>query len=313
VRYRQLGSSGLRVSVVGLGGNNFGRRVDAAATKNIVHAALDAGMNLFDTAESYGDGESERSLGAALKERRSQAIIATKFGSPHRRPPDVAPASRRALRLSIEGSLRRLGTDYIDLYQLHFPDPHTPIEETLAALDEVVRAGLVRYIGCSNFSAWQVVEAEWIARTSHGARFVSAQNHYNLLERDVETELVPVCLKYGLGLLPYFPLANGLLTGKYRRGQPPPEGSRLAGRPQALVDGALERVEKLEDYARQRGISLLAVAIGGLAAMPAVGSVIAGATSPSQVAQNAAAGEWEPGEADLAALRQILDPSAAAP
>ena len=306
MHYRQLGQSGLRVSAVGIGCNNFGRRCDAAQTKSVVHAALDAGINFFDTAESYGDGFSEEYLGAALKDRRAQAIVATKFGARHRRKPEEALGSRRHIRACVEGSLRRLGVDYIDLYQMHFPDPLTPLEETLAAMDELVREGKVRYIGCSNFAPWQVVEAEWIARSAHRERFISAQNQYSLLERKVEAELAPVCVKYGLGLLPYSPLANGLLTGKYRRGQAAPDGARLASRPEALTAPSFDAVEKLEAFGAARGLSLLDVAIGGLAAMPAVGSVIAGATSAEQVAANTAAGEWTPGDADLAALRELL-------
>ncbi|HLG70999.1 MAG TPA: aldo/keto reductase [Chloroflexota bacterium] len=304
MQYRQLGQSGLTVSKVGLGCNQFGRKLDVESTRAVVHTALEAGITLFDTAESYGDGQSERFLGEALKGRRQDAVIATKFGSPHRAPAGWAPGSRRNLRRAIEGSLSRLQTDYIDLYQLHFPDPRTPIEETLAALDEVVKEGKVRYIGCSNFSGWQVVEAEWIARTQRSTRFISAQNEYSLLNRQVEVELAPACVKYGVGILPYFPLANGLLTGKYRRGDPPPANTRLAARPDALTDDVFQRLDKLEAFAHDRGLSLLQVAIGGLAAQPAVGSVISGATSPDQVRANASAGEWTRTPEDLQALNE---------
>ena len=307
MNYRQLGQSGLTVSVVGLGCNNFGRRLGLDETRAVVDAALGVGITFFDTAESYGDGESERLLGECLKGRRQDVVIATKFGSTIRPRPDVAPGSRRNIRRSVEDSLGRLQTDYIDLYQQHFPDPKTPIEETLAALDELVHEGKVRYAGCSNFAAWQVVEAEWTARQQRGTRFISAQNEYSWLDRRVEAELVPACLKYGAGILPYVPLANGLLTGKYRRGQPAPANSRLAARPAALTDEVFTRVDQLEGFARERGIGLLKVAIGGLAAQPGVGSVMAGATSPEQVRANAAAGEWTPSLEDLRALQAAAD------
>jgi aryl-alcohol dehydrogenase-like predicted oxidoreductase len=295
------------VSVVGLGCNNFGRRIDLDATRAVVDAALDEGVTLFDTSDSYG--ESETFLGEVLRGRRGDVVLATKFGSDlgGRLGADWgARGSRRYIRRAVESSLTRLQTDWIDLYQLHFPDPATPIEETLAALDELVHEGKVRYIGSSNYAAWQVTEADWIARSTGGARFISAQNHYSLLERDVERELVPACLAHGVGLLPYFPLANGLLTGKYRRGEPAPAGSRLADRPDRLVQSAFDTIEALEKYAAERGRTLLDVAIGGLAARPAVGSVIAGATRPEQVVANVAAGSWQPTDSDLTALDEIL-------
>jgi aryl-alcohol dehydrogenase-like predicted oxidoreductase len=307
MRHRRLGDSGLAVSVVGLGCNNFGRRIDLEATRAVVDAALDEGVTLFDTSDSYG--ESETFLGEVLRGRRDDVVLATKFGSDlgGRLGGDWgARGSRRYIRRAIESSLTRLQTDWIDLYQLHFPDPATPIEETLAALDELVREGKARYIGSSNYAAWQVTEADWIARTRGQARFVSAQNHYSLLERDAERELVPACLAHGVGLLPYFPLANGLLTGKYRRGEPPPAGTRLADRPDRLDPAAFDVLEALEKYAAERGRSLLDVAIGGLAARPAVASVIAGATRPEQVRANVAAGAWQPAEGDLVALDELL-------
>jgi aryl-alcohol dehydrogenase-like predicted oxidoreductase len=308
--HRRLGDSGLVASVVGLGCNNFGRRIDLDATRAVVDAALDEGITLFDTSDSYG--ESETFLGEVLKGRRDDVVLATKFGSDlgGRLGADWgARGSRRYIRRAVESSLSRLQTDWIDLYQLHFPDPATPIEETLAALDELVREGKVRYIGSSNLAAWQVTEADWIARTRGSARFVSAQNHYSLLERGVERELVPACLAHGVGLLPYFPLASGLLTGKYRRGEPAPAGTRLADRPDRLVQAAFGTIEALEKYAAERGRTLLDVAIGGLAARPAVGSVIAGATRPEQVRANVAAGGWRPSDGDLAALDKILGDS----
>jgi aryl-alcohol dehydrogenase-like predicted oxidoreductase len=309
MRYRRLGDSGLAVSVVGLGCNNFGRRIDIDATKAVVDAAIDNGITLFDTADSYG--ESETFLGEVLQGRRDEVVIATKFGNDLRGALGRdfgARGSRRYVRRAIERSLRRLRTDHVDLYQLHQPDPATPIEETLAALTELVREGKVRYLGSSNFAAWQVADADWTARSAGTERFISAQNHYSLLERGVERELVPACERFGVGLLPYFPLANGLLTGKYHRGEPPPEGSRLEKRPEYLSDARFEVVEKLERYATERGLTLLEVAIGGLAAQPAVASVIAGATKPEQVRANIAAGEWEPSEADLAVLDAIAPP-----
>ncbi|ABK51845.1 aldo/keto reductase [Acidothermus cellulolyticus 11B] len=309
--YRQLGASGLTVSTVGLGCNNIGRRLDKDATARLVDAALDAGITLFDTADVYGaePGASEEILGDVLSGRRGQVVLATKFGKPMRGkvlPEPVARGSRRYIRAAVEGSLRRLRTDYIDLYQMHEPDPRTPIEETLQALHELVIEGKVRYIGSSNFAAWQIVDADWVARSAGTERFISAQNEYSLLRRDVEADVVPACEHLGVGLLPYYPLANGLLTGKYRRGERPSEG-RLAepGRESDLAAAPWDVIDALEDFAKRRGIGLLDVAIGGLAAQPAVASVIAGATRPEQVRANAQAGLWEPDAADLAELDQI--------
>ena len=306
--HRPLGSSGLVVSRVGLGCNNFGRRIGLDDARAVVDAALDEGITLFDTSDSYG--ESEEILGELLGGRRDQVLLATKFGSDLQgaNGPDWgARGSRRYIRRAVERSLRRLRTDWIDLYQLHFPDPVTPMDETLAALTELVHEGKVRYIGSSNLSAWQVSDAEWLSRTHGHERFVSAQNHYSLLDRQVEAELVPACLAYGIGILPYFPLASGLLTGKYHRGEPAPEGTRLAGARFAgqMTDERFDVVEALEAFAAERSISLLDVAIGGLAAQPAVGSVIAGATRPDQVKANVAAGRWIPTPEDLAALDAI--------
>ncbi len=307
--YRRLGDSGLVVSAVGLGGNNFGLHLDLDATRAVVDAALDLGVNLIDTSDSYGT--SEEVLGEVLDGRRADVVIATKFGSDlhgANGPDWGARGSRRYIRTAIEASLLRLRTDHIDLYQLHWPDPHTPIAETLAALTELVAEGKVRYIGSSNLAAWQVTDAEWTARTAGTERFVSAQNHYNLLERGAEAELVPACRRHGIGVLPYFPLASGLLTGKYRRGEAPPDGSRLArwGQTDRLTDERFDVVEGLEKYASERGITILDVAIGGLAAQPGVASVIAGATSVEQVRANVAAGTWHPSADDLAALDGIV-------
>jgi aryl-alcohol dehydrogenase-like predicted oxidoreductase len=314
VRYRRLGESGLMVSVVGLGCNNFGSRVDGEGARAVVQAALDEGITLFDTADTYGDrGRSEEFLGAALKGHRDGVVIATKFGADMagRNGPDWgARGGRRYIARAVEASLRRLDTDWIDLYQMHVPDPGTPIEETLSALDDLVRAGKVRYLGHSNFAAWQVVDAAWTARSARLTRFVSAQNHYHLLDREVEAELVPACRRFGIGLLPYFPLASGLLTGKYQRGAGAPEGTRLAGERFAkrLAEAPWDTIEALERYAAERGIGILDVAIGGLAAQPTVASVIAGATKPEQVRANVAAGAWLPSADDLATLNDLTRP-----
>jgi len=306
MRYRQLGRSGLTVSVAGLGCNNFGTRCDRRATRAVVEAALEAGVTLFDTADVYGNrGGSETLLGQALGARRDEVALASKFGASMGGPPEEARGSRRYVRRAVEASLCRLGTDHLDLYQQHVPDPKTPLEETLAALDELVTDGKVRYVGSSNFAAWQIAEADWIARTEHLTRFVSAQNQYNLLERDLEYEVIPACERYGVGVLPYFPLANGLLTGKYRRGEPAPPGTRLAGRSDVLNEEVFDRLDALEKYGVERGRTLLEVAIGGLAAQPAVGSVIAGATRPDQVLANVAAAEWEPTPEDVAELAKL--------
>ena len=307
IDFRPLGRSGLVVSKVGLGCNNFGRRIGLDDARAVVDAALDEGINLFDTADSYGD--SETILGELLEGRRDQVVIATKFGSDLRgaNGPDWGvQASRRYIRRAVERSLSRLRTDRIDLYQLHRPDGVTPIEETLAALTELVREGKVRYIGSSNLSGWQISNADWVARTNGLERFISAQNNYSLLDRKVEIEVVPACEHHGLGVLPYFPLASGLLTGKYRRGEAPPAGTRLAAWGGGVLDDArFDVIEKLQTYAEERSVTLLDVAIGGLAAQPAVGSVIAGATSAEQVRANVAAGAWSPTEDDLHALDEV--------
>jgi aryl-alcohol dehydrogenase-like predicted oxidoreductase len=309
MQMRRLGDSGLKVSAVGLGCNNFGMRIDQDATQAVVDAAIEEGVTLFDTSDSYG--ESEVMLAKALGSRRDQVVIATKFGTDLRgaNGPDWgARGGRRYIRRAVERSLQRLDTDWIDLYQIHYPDPHTPIEETLGALSDLVHEGLVRYIGHSNFAGWQIADAAWTAETGGLEHFVSAQNHYNLIERQAEDEVVPACERFGLGLLPYFPLASGLLTGKYHRGDPAPEGGRIAawGMNHLLSDANFDVVEGIEDYAAQRGLSLLEVAIGGLAARPAVASVIAGATSAAQMKANALAGEWSPSADDLAALSTLL-------
>jgi aryl-alcohol dehydrogenase-like predicted oxidoreductase len=310
MRYRSLGTSGLVVSVTGLGCNNIGRRLDVDATRAVVDAAMEAGITLLDTADSYGAGRSEEILGEVLAGRRDQFVLATKFG--HRNadmgfgPAAGAKGGRSYIMRAIEQSLRRLRTDYIDLYQIHTPDPATPIEETLAALSDLVARGMVRYIGHSNFSGWQVAEAASTARQLGVPGFVSAQNHWSLLERGAEAEVVPAARHYGLGVLPYFPLANGLLTGKVRRGVPPPEGSRLASRRDYITEDKLDRVEALIGWAQQHGVTVLDVAIGGLATQPGCSSVIAGATSPEQVKANAEAASWIPSADELADLDRLV-------
>jgi aryl-alcohol dehydrogenase-like predicted oxidoreductase len=311
MEFRHLGDSWLVVSVVGLGTNNLGMKLDEDQSREVVHAALDEGITLFDTSDSYG--ASEQRLGTLLQGRRNDVILATKFGGDARaRGNDNgedwgARGSRRYIRRAVESSLRRLQTDWIDLYQLHFPDPGTPIEETLSALNDLVTEGKVRYLGSSNFAGWQVADAEWTARTLGYQRFISAQNEYNLLRRTAENDLVPALEQYGIGFLPFFPLASGLLTGKYRRGEAPPQGSRIQawGREALLTDEVFDTIEGLQAFARARSISLLDVAIGGLAAQPAVASVIAGATTRDQVRANVAAGSWQPTLDDLAELDEL--------
>jgi aryl-alcohol dehydrogenase-like predicted oxidoreductase len=302
MRTRVLGEGGPEVSVVGLGTNNFGRRCDYEQTFAVIDAALDAGITLLDTADIYGQGTSEEYIGRALEGRRDRVVIATKFGSEMDERPEERRGNPDYIQWAVEGSLRRLRTDVIDVYQMHEPDPLTPIEETLGALNDLVADGKVRWIGSSNFSASQIEAAEEISRGAGFPRFVSAQNEYSLVERQAEDEVLPVCEKLEIGFLPYFPLASGLLTGKYRRGEEATEG-RLAGR--EIPDERWDRVEAVKRYADERGASLLEVAIGGLLAMPAVTSVIAGATKPDQVHANVAAGAWEPSPADVEALRVL--------
>jgi aryl-alcohol dehydrogenase-like predicted oxidoreductase len=302
MRTRNLGDGGPEVSVVGLGTNNFGGRIDYEQSLAVIDAALDEGVTLIDTADIYGQGTSEERIGRALEGRRDRVVIATKFGSPMDERPEERRGNPDYIRWAVEGSLRRLRTNVIDVYQMHEPDPVTPIEETLGALNDLVVDGKVRWIGSSNFSVEQIEGAEEVARGAGFHRFVSAQNEYSLLEREAEDDVLPACETLGIGFLPFFPLASGLLTGKYRRGEPSTEG-RLAGR--QIPDARWDRVEELERYAGQRGISLLEVAIGGLLAMPAVTSVIAGATKPEQVRANVAAGAWEPSAEDVEELRAL--------
>lgn len=309
--YQQLGNSGLTVSVVGIGCNNFGARMADEDVPGVVNAAIDAGVTLFDTADVYGNaGGSETLLGKALQGRRHEVIVATKFGMDMggaNGPDWGARGSRRYLRLAVESSLKRLGTDWIDLYQMHAPDANTPIEETLAALTELVTEGKVRYIGSSNFAGWQVVDADWTARTTGAEGFISAQNEYSWLKRGIERELVPALEHTGQSLLPFFPLASGLLTGKYQRGEAAPAGTRLAGNADRLAAADFDKIEALQAFASERALTLLQVAIGGLAAMPSVGSVIAGATSIQQIEDNVTAGQWIPTDEDLAQLQLLTD------
>ena len=310
---RTLGRSGLEVSLVGLGCNNFGgwkESLDLEGVRKVVHAALDAGITLFDTSDSYGiGGGSEIALGETLGERRKDIVLATKFASPMNREKSTrVNGSRGYVMKAVEDSLRRLKTDWIDLYQYHFPDPLTPIEETLRALDDLVRAGKVRYIGCSNLAAWQIADASWTSRHRGLERFVSTQAELSLLNRDAEKAILPVLDQYGLSLLPYFPLASGLLTGKYRKGKPLPADSRLSiprfsGR---MSEERLDRAERLITFAEERGHTVLELAMSWLAAKPQVASIIAGATRPEQIAANVAAVEWKLSADDLAALDGVL-------
>ena len=296
----ELAGSGLRVSRVGLGCNNFGGRLDLAATRAVVDAALDVGVTFFDTAESYGGGgASERFLGEILEGRRDRVVLATKFGWGS----ETGDGSEAAVHKAIEGSLERLRTDHIDLYYLHKPDPSTPIAETLGALDELVRAGKVRAIGCSNFSAERLAEADRVARELGTARFTVLQNHYSLLERRDDSDVLPLCRELGVSYIPYFPLASGLLTGKYRRGEPAPEGTRLAGR--EIEEARFDRVEALAAFAEERGHTLHELAISALASTPGIGSIIAGATKPEQVRANAAAASWQLSADALDALARL--------
>ena len=303
-----MGASGLFVSEVGIGCNNFGAKLDQEGTRAVVEAALDEGIDFFDTADMYGGGLSEEYLGKALGTRRSDVIVATKCGLPMGDGPHRRGASRRYIVHALEQSLRRLGTDYVDLYQIHLPDPHTPISETLRALDDCIRSGKVRYAGCSNFSGWQIADAQWSARQELLNPLVSAQNHLSLLERDALKEVIPACERFGLGMLPFFPLASGLLTGKYRRGEPAPEGTRLSAERFArrLSERNFDRVEALAAFAGERDRSLLELAFGWLLSLPTVSCVIAGATTPEQVRGNVAASTMRLDADDLAALDACL-------
>jgi aryl-alcohol dehydrogenase-like predicted oxidoreductase len=310
MEHRHVGNSGLRVSLVGLGCNNFGLRIDAAAATGVIHKALDCGITLFDTADVYGNkGGSETCLGNCLGPRRKDVVIASKFGSPMDQSGMRQGASRRYILSAVEESLRRLKTDWIDLDQLHRVDPATPLEETLRALDDLVRQGKVRYLGCSSTPAWRLTDMQWTARHHGLERLVACELEYSVLVRDVEREHVPALIAQGMGLLPYYPLASGLLSGKYRREAALPEGARITrGQRYAerfLTETNWSRVEALTAHARSRGRSLLELAFGWLAARPVVPSIIAGATSPEQVEMNARAASWKLDPDDLAAIDRI--------
>lgn len=313
MQLRNLGKSGLRVSVIGLGCNNFGGRLNLAATRLVVDKAIDLGITLFDTADIYGNsGGSEEQLGQTLGARRKDIVLATKFGMAMDQG-EKKGASRRYIISEVEDSLRRLRTDWIDLYQLHQPDPLTPIEETLRALDDLVHQGKVRYIGCSNLPAWQVVESLWTSRECNLYSFVSCQDEYSLLVRTPERELLPAARKYGLGLLPYFPLASGLLTGKYHHGQPMPQGARLTSS-QGLANRYINdknwaTVEELRKFCESRGHTLLELAFSWLLAHPEVPSVIAGATKPEQLESNVRAGEWQLTSEELSEVDRLTGES----
>jgi aryl-alcohol dehydrogenase-like predicted oxidoreductase len=308
---RNLGSSGLQVSVVGVGCNNFGGRIDFDATKAVVHKALEVGITLFDTADVYGGkGGSETFLGEILGDERKNIVLATKFGWQMDDAGRLNGASRKYIVQAVEASLKRLQTDYIDLYQLHRPDPKTPIEETLRAMNDLVRHGMVRYIGCSNLAAWQVADAQWTAKSLGLEGFASCQDEYSLLMRAPEKELLPAMTRFGMGLLPYFPLASGLLTGKYRRDAPNPEGARLSYMQgladQYMTDANWRIIDGLQAFCDARGHSMLELAFSWLAVNPRVSSVIAGATRPEQVEQNAQAVGWKLSAEDLSEIDRII-------
>jgi aryl-alcohol dehydrogenase-like predicted oxidoreductase len=307
---RNLGGSGLRVSAVGLGCNNFGQRTDLETSRKAIHKALDLGITLFDTADIYANmGGSETVLGTVLGERRKDIVLATKFSKPMATDGTKQGASRRYIMEAVEASLKRLKTDYIDLYQQHDYDPLTPIEETLRALDDLVRQGKVRYIGNSNFPAWRIAEADYVARAMNVTRFVSCQDEYSLVVRDIEKDLLPAAQEYNLGLLPFFPLASGLLTGKYKRGSAPPEQTRFATTPRLreryVTPHNEDIVEKLEAFATARGRTMLELAFSWLAQRPQVASVIAGATRPEQIEQNVKAIAWTLNAEEMAEIDRI--------
>lgn len=309
MEFRSLGSSGLKVSTIGLGGNNFGWWADEAASAAVIDAALEAGVNFVDTADFYDRGRSEEFIGKALRGKRNQMVIATKFGAAMGKGPNDEGASRYRIHHCVEDSLRRLQTDHIDLYYQHKLDPTTPIEETLRALDDLVRAGKVLYLACSNFTAWQLTEALWVSKEMNLSAFTVMESRYNLLDREIEPEVIPCCLKYGIGIIPWGPLAGGFLTGKYRPGEPGPAGARLS-KPMPLYDKVLndanfKKVAKYEAFARDRGHTVSELALAWLFAHPAVTSVIPGATRPEQVRANVAAATWKLTPAEMAELNRI--------
>ena len=310
MEYRNLGSSGLRVSLVGLGCNNFGMRLELEQTRAVVDRAFDLGITFFDTADMYGSrGGSETQLGKILGHRRKDIVLASKFGMAMSDDGTKIGASRRYIMSAVEDSLRRLKTDWIDLYQLHQPDPLTPLDETMQALDDLVTQGKIRYIGCSNLPSWQVVESQWLSKSMGLNRFVSCQDEYNILNRDVESELIPAMQKYGCGLLPYFPLASGLLTGKYKRTEMP-EGARLTDMPTFanriyLTDENFDIVDKLKKFANKTGHSILELAFSWMASRPTTASIIAGATKPEQIDANVAAINWVLSQSEIDEVDKI--------
>ncbi|MEE8471708.1 MAG: aldo/keto reductase [Dehalococcoidia bacterium] len=309
MEYRSLGSSGLKVTEIGLGGNNFGWWADERSSIAVIDHALDMGINYIDTADAYDRGNSEEFVGKAVKSKRAQVIIATKFGLPMGEAPNERGGARHYIMKAVDASLRRLQTDYIDVYQMHRPDPTTPLEETLRALDDLVRAGKVRYVGCSNFAAWQLSDALWTSRTGNLQSFVTVQTRYNILERQIEAELVPCSQAHGVGVIPWGPLGGGFLTGKYRQGEKAPPDARLS-EPSSLYDSVKTpanwaKLAKLESFATDRGHTVGELAIAWLLARPWVSTVIAGARKPDQVTANAAAAEWKLTAGDMAEVEAI--------
>ena len=310
MEYRRLGRSGLEVSAVGLGTNNFGARIDYQQTDRVIHQAVDIGVNLIDTSNTYGRTLSEEYIGKSTKGIRGQVLLATKVAGPVGQGPNQGGASRKHIMEQVELSLQRLQTDHIDLYQMHYPDSSTPIEETLRTLDDLVRQGKVRYIGCSNYAAWQVAEAVLTSHTLHLEAFISVQPPYNMLEREVERELIPCCQAYSIGILPYHPLASGFLTGKYQQGESLSKGTRLYDFAKArsnLTDRNFDLLDRLKVFAMERGHSTLELAIAWLLANPSVGSVIAGARLPGQVVDNVNAADWQLTPEDLHEIDGILN------
>lgn len=311
--YRRLGRSGMRVSVIGLGGNTFGRYADERQTANIIGAALDAGINFFDTADIYNGGASEQFIGAALRGQRERALVATKVGMRMGPGPNETGSSRKHIFDSVHASLRRLDTDYIDLLQIHAFDPETPLEETLDALNDLVRAGAIRYIGCSNYNAWRLTQALWISDHHNWASFVSTQPEYNLLSREIERDLIPACQTFGVGVIPYYPLAAGVLTGKYKPDQPAPENTRGYNNPnfaQRLRRAALETTQRLDEWAHERDHTVAELAIAWLIAQPTVATVITGTRAPEQIVANAQASAWRLTADDLATIDDLLSAGA---
>ena len=313
MEYRNLGRSGLKVSALGLGGNTFGWYIDESASAAVIHRAMESGINFIDTADMYDKGRSEEFLGRALKGKRTQVLVASKFSFAMGDTPNERGGSRWYLIRAVEASLRRLNTDYLDLYQYHFPDPTTPIEETLRALDDLVKSGKVRYIGCTNFAAWQISEAQWTSRVNHLHSFVTMQTKYNLLERQVEQEIVPCCQAHGLGIIPWGPLAGGFLTGKYQREGPPPPSPKEGMPPKAhntlykrlLTDANWEKLAKLEAFAEESGHKVGELAIAWLLSHPWVSTVIVGATKPEQIQENLKGAAWKMTPEEVARVEQI--------